>query len=256
MKITLIPSGHASAGSMPHQYLTSYLVNDRIAIDAGSIGFWHGSEEQSAIGHIFISHTHLDHVASLPIFLENVAGLRQGPVTIYASEVVQQSLRLDLFNGRVWPRFLDMTFDNKPFVTLVTLHSGQGVTVEGLRVTPIAVDHAVPTLGFILEDSAAAVAIASDTSPTTELWVRASQTPNLKAVFLEASFPNDHAELAERTKHLTPAEFVGEMKKLTQPARFIAMHLKAQFRDRVKQELLAHRLPNLEIAQFGAVYEF
>lgn len=256
MKITLIPSGHAAAGGTPHQYLTSYLVNERVAIDAGCIGFWHGADEQAAIRHIFLSHTHIDHLASLPIFLENIAGLRQAPVTLHASETVQQSLRLDLFNGRVWPNFLELMIDKKPLVAMETLQSGQCVAVEGLRITPVAVDHAVPTLGFIVEDQDAAVVIVSDTGPTTEIWTRASQMANLKAVFLEASFPDDWAELASRTKHLTPAGFIGEMKKLARPARFIAVHLKAQFRDRLTQELLAHRLANVEIAQFGAAYEF
>jgi len=256
VKITLIPSGHADAGGTPHQYLTSYLINERVAVDAGSIGFWHGPAEQAAIRHIFLSHSHIDHVASLPIFLENIAGLKPTPVTLHASEAVQQSLRLDLFNDRVWPNFLELTIDEKPLLTLETLQSGQCVTVEGLRITAVAVDHAVPTLGFIIEDEAAAVVIASDTGPTNEIWTRANRTANLKAVFLEASFPDDLASLAQWTKHLTPAGFVGEMQKLAQPARFIAVHVKAQFRERVRQELRAHRLANLEIAQFGVAYEF
>src|SRR5262249_47255388 len=152
------------------------------------------------------------------------------PVKIFASDVVQQSLRQDLFNGRVWPRFLDMTLDGVPFVTLQTLHSGEAVTVEGLRVTPVAVDHAVPTLGVIIEDTNATVVIVSDTGPTTEIWTRAKSTPNVKAVFLEASFPNELSALATKTRHLTPATFVGEMAKLGQPAKFFAVHLKAQFR--------------------------
>lgn len=256
MKITLIPSGHAAAGGTPHQYLTSYLINERVAIDAGCIGFWHGPAEQAAIQHLFISHTHIDHLASLPIFLENVVGLKHSGVTLYANEAVQQSLRLDLFNGRVWPNFLELAINKKPLVTMETLQSGRCVEVEGLRITPVAVDHAVPTLGFIIEDQTAAVVISSDTGPTAEIWARANQAANLKAVFLEASFPNDMAELASRTKHLTPAGFVGEMKKVTRPARFIAVHLKAQFREHLRQELLSHRLANLEFAQFGAAYEF
>jgi ribonuclease BN (tRNA processing enzyme) len=255
VKITLIPSGHAADGVAPHQYLTSYLINDRVAVDAGCIGFWHGPNEQVVIRHIFLSHTHIDHLASLPIFLENVAGMKQGPVTIYASEVVQQSLRQDLFNGRVWPRFLEMTMDGAPFVILQTLLSGEAVTVEGLRVTPVAVDHAVPTLGFLIEDPSASVVITSDTGPTSEIWVRTNKTPNVKAVFLEASFPNELAALATKTKHLTPAGFAAEMAKVVLPARFIAVHLKAQFRDQVTQELLASG-SSVEIARFGVPYEF
>ena len=81
-------------------------------------------------------------------------------------------------------------------------------------------------------------------------------TPNLKAVFLEATFPDEMASLAKLTMHLTPADFLGEMQKLGLPATFYAVHLKAGFRDQVVQQLLAHRLANLEIAKFGVAYEF
>src|SRR5207302_712967 len=101
---------------------------------------------------------------------------------------VQQSLRLDLFNGRLWANFLELTYDDKPFVMLQGIESGQSATVEGLRITAVAVHHAVPTLGFIIEDSDGAVVITSDTGPTEEIWQRTRTTPNVKAIFLEATF--------------------------------------------------------------------
>lgn len=252
MKITLLPSAVDDAS----QYSTSYLINDHLAIDAGAIGFYRGPTEQAAIRHIFLSHTHLDHLASLPIFLENIADLSETPVTLHASVEVQQCLRSDLFNGRLWANFLELTHDNKPFVILHTIASGQSVHVEGLHITPIQVNHVVPTLGFIIEDATAAVVISSDTGPTEEIWQHAKRTPNLKGVFLEATFPDYMHHLANITLHLTPAQFVQEMQKLPFRVPFYAVHLKAHFREKVTEELLAHQLPNLEIAKFGTVYEF
>jgi ribonuclease BN (tRNA processing enzyme) len=256
VKITLIPSAVSASGDNPNQYSTSYVINDRVAIDAGAIGFYQGPLEQATLGHVFLSHTHIDHLASLPIFLENIADLRQTPVTLHASVEVQQSLREDLFNGRLWANFLELTHNDKPFVVLNTLTSGKSLAVEGLHITPIAVNHAVPTLGFIIEDGRSAVVIPSDTGPTEEIWARATQTPNLKAVFLEATFPNRFDHLAEITGHLTPAGFGREMQKLQRPATFFAVHLKARFREQLTQELLALQRPNLQIAKFGTTYEF
>lgn len=256
MKITLLPSAVGSVGENAHQYATSFVINDRVAIDAGAIGFWQTPTEQAGVRHLFLSHTHMDHLASLPIFLENIAGLSDAPVVVHASAEVQECLRLDVFNGRVWANFLELTHDDKPFVLLQTIRSGEVVEVEGLRITPIAVNHVVPTLGFIIEDPTAAVVIPSDTGPTGEIWARAQATPNLKAVFLEATFPNAFESLAELTKHLTPAGFVHEMQKLARPVKYYAVHLKARYRDQVAQELLAHRLANVEIAKFGTAYEF
>jgi ribonuclease BN (tRNA processing enzyme) len=253
VKITPIPSAIPPSGN---QYLTSHVINDSVAIDAGAIGYWQAPTEQAAIRHIFLSHTHIDHLASLPVFLENVASFHDTPVNVYASEIVQQSLREDLFNGRLWANFLDLKHERGPFVNLVTIASGQRIQVEGLSVTPVAVNHAVPTLGFIIEDGASAIIVASDTAPTQEIWERGNATPNLKAVFLEATFPDEMEPLAELSKHLTPASFVREMRKLTNAPTFFAVHLRARCKEQVTQQLLAHRLPNLRIAEFGKTYEF
>jgi ribonuclease BN (tRNA processing enzyme) len=252
----LLPSAVAGSGANPNQYSTSYRINDHVVIDAGAIGFYQGPTEQAAIRHVFLSHTHMDHLASLPIFLENIAGLSSTPVTLHASAEVQQCLRSDLFNGRLWANFLDLRYDDKPFVILHTIESGQSVEVEGLRITAVAVHHVVPTLGFLIEDTAAGVVITSDTGPTEEIWARARQLANLKAVFLEATFPDQFDRLADITLHLTPAGFVREMDKLPRSVSFFAVHLKAQFRAQVTQELQALQRSNLEIAEFSTTYEF
>lgn len=256
MKITLLSSAFSAAADAADQYLTTFLVNDRIAIDAGSLGFYASPRDQAAVRHVFLSHSHIDHLASLPIFLENTAGLAASPVVLHTSEAVQQCLRDDLFAGRLWPNFLELEHDGGPFVRLNTLEDGKPVDVEGLRITPIRVDHVVPTFGFLLEDDRSAVVIPSDTGPTAAIWARAAQTPHLKAVFLEATFPNDRQQLARATKHLTPADFVGEMRKMPEGTPFYAVHLKAQFRAQIVRELQSYRLPNLTIAPIGMVYEF
>lgn len=256
MKITLIPAAFGAMGHESFQYLTSYIVNDAIAIDAGAIGFYQGPIEQASIRHVFLSHSHIDHIASLPLFLENVAGFYPTPVTVYANEAVQESLRLDVFNGRVWPNFLELTHETGRFVNMATLTPGETVEAAGLRITPIAVNHVVPTLGFILEDAKSAVVISSDTGPTEQIWEIARQTPNLKAVFLECTFPNDLENLAARSKHLTPAGFFNEMKKLPGDAMFFAIHLRARCRDQVSRELLDSRFSNLQVAKFGKPYVF
>jgi len=243
-------------GHEAFQYLTSYLVNDVVAIDAGAIGFYQGPIEQAAIRHVFLTHTHMDHVASLPLFLENVAGFYPTPVTLYASEAAQESLRLDVFNGRVWPNFLELTHENGRFVNLATIQHGDSIELAGTRITPITVNHVVPTFGFVLEDETSTVVITSDTGPTEAIWERASQTPNLKAVFVECTFPNDMANLADRSKHLTPALLQGEMQKLPADTPFFAVHLRARCRDQVLRELQELKLPNLQVAKFGKPYVF
>ena len=256
MRVTLVPSSIASGGEEPSQYLIAYLINGTVAIDAGSLGVYGTPQQQAAIKHVLISHTHIDHTATLPIFVENAYEGKSDCVTIHGSEAVFECLRDDMFNDRTWPDFIALSSGAAPFLRLERLEPGRPIELEGLRITPISVNHVVPTLGFLVEDDRAAVLIASDTGPTDELWRYANAARGLKAVFLEAAFPNAMADLAEKTKHLTPALFGAEVKKLDRAPTVIAVHIKARFRAQILPELEALALPNLEIGVFGHAYEW
>ncbi len=256
MKVILVPSSVSPEAPSQVQYLTSFLLGDALAIDAGCIGLYRTPTEQARIKHVLLSHTHMDHIASLPTFLENVYDLQQECVTIHGSEAVLDSLRHDLFNDRVWPDFIAMSARGRPFLKLATLHSGQPLELEGMRITPVSVNHAVPTLGFLVEDKNAGIVIPSDTGPTEEIWQRANQMPNLKAVFLETCFPNAMSEIADKSQHLIPATFALEVAKIKRPVAIIAIHIKPPFYTKVAQELQALGLANLTMARFGEAYEF
>lgn len=257
MKVELVPSAIPLDGVCRDQFSTSYVVNDTLAIDAGCLGFYRGPVEQARIKHVLISHTHMDHIASLPIFVENVYEGKPDCVTIHASETVLDSLARDVFNDRVWPDFIKLsTVVPAPFLKLQALHPHRAVELEGLKITPVEVNHVVPTLGFVVEGHDAAVIVVSDTGPTEEIWQWANRTPNLKAVFLEVTFPDAMAKLADISKHLTPASFRREARKLKGDAAVIAVHLKARFRGQVVDELRALGMANLEIGKFGEPYAF
>jgi ribonuclease BN (tRNA processing enzyme) len=256
VKVTLVPSAVSDGDGEPEQFLSSYLINDTVAIDAGSVGFLRPLEAQARVRHVLISHTHIDHVASLPIFLENVyQGLPDAP-TIHGSDPVLRGLQDDVFNDRIWPDFVRLSRPEAPFLRLHRLETGQAIEVEGLHITPVPVNHVVPTNGFLIEDDRTAIVIASDTGPTEALWERVNRASNLKAVFLEVTFPNHLAWLADAAKHLTPALFAEEMRKVRASAQFLAVHIKARYRAQVVRELQALNIPRLEIAEPGRVYQF
>lgn len=262
MKITLVPSSVSGILGDPNQFATSILVNDTIAIDAGSLGFYLTPDDQAKVRHLLVSHTHMDHVATLPIFLENVfTGSGSGP-TLYASETTWSSLRSDLFNDRVWPDFIKMSetfMKATPFLQCQTIESGSVLELDGLKITVVGVDHLVPTLGFILEDDHSTVVIPSDTGPTQAVWDLAKTKPNLKAVFLEVCFPNNMIGLAKSARHFVPSTFGEEMKKLNDGSRhvpFHAVHIKSRFREKVVAELNELNDPDLHIARFGVPYVF
>jgi ribonuclease BN (tRNA processing enzyme) len=256
VNITLLPSSVSAQHGANSQFLTTYLINDTVAIDAGSLGLIEDLSVQSRVTDVFLTHSHIDHVATLPVFLDNVYKARGECVTIHGDTATLECLRHDFFNGRIWPDFIELTTIETPFLRLATLEPGRAVEVKGLRLTPVPVNHAVPTLGFLVEEPGAAVAFSSDTGPTDELWRLASAAADLKAVFLEASFPNRLSELAALARHLTPSLFAHELSKLHRPAKAIAVHIKPRFSHEIMRELAALNLPNLEIGQPGRLYQF
>jgi len=253
----LITSNVHGSDDCNYQFLTSLLVNESIAIDAGAIGFYSSPKEQEKIRHVLITHSHIDHLASLPIFIENVFTGRPDPVIIYGSTPVLDCLQTDVFNNRIWPDFIELSkFPVSRFLDIKTFEPNQTITIEGINITAININHVVPTVGYIFDDGTSAIGYVSDTAETEEIWELLNKQANLKAVFLEVTFPNDHQWLADVSKHLTPKTFALELKKLKRDVPIFAVHLKGRYRDLVAREVADLKLPNLHITKFLQDYTF
>ncbi len=238
------------------QYLVSYLVNDCIAIDAGCLGFGLPLAAQKRVSDIFLTHCHLDHVASLPIFLDNVYEYGPNCVTVHGSADALAVLQQDLLNDRVWPDFVALSTPTAPFLTLDQIVASQPISVGNVTITALPLRHVVPTFGFLVADKNSAVAIISDTYQGSGVWEDLATVPNLRAVLLECSFPNQLDWLADKALHLIPRSFAAEASQLPASVRIIAIHIKPAWYDAVVAELHALNMPNLEISQVGIEYLF
>jgi cAMP phosphodiesterase len=253
MRVELLPS------SMPPsdlQFLVSFLVNDAVAIDAGPLGLLADLGRQRRVRHVFLTHEHIDHIATLPIFLENV--YEQGPecVEILAAPDVLDFIHRDIFNGRVWPDFFELSTASDAFVRATPLEPGRPIERAGLTITPLPVSHSVPTLGLLVDDGTSAVAFPSDTGPTDALWRHLAAAPRLDAVFLEVSFPNSLANLATLTGHHCPATFAAEIRKLDRPVRWIVVHRKPGYAAEIATELASLDLPGVGLVRPGVPVDF
>ena len=258
MRIRILPSSH---GNPEHeQFLTSYLIDDAVAIDAGCLGFGLEIGRQTRVRHVFLSHSHTDHICSLPIFLENFhQGKAPGDYahpTVYASPEVLDCLRSDMFNDRVWPKLSRFATGPDPYVEFVTLSPETTVEAAGLRITPVPANHVVPTFAFIVDDGVSAVVFGSDTGPVGRLWKLAETIPHLKALFLEVTFPDELGELAGITGHLTPSLFAREAAKAGRDLPVVAVHIRAQHRERITRELHGLGLGHLILGRGGTDYDF
>lgn len=256
MRVELLPSSLAagSARQAP-QFLSSYLVGDAVAIDAGSIGLLADLGRQRRVRHVFLTHCHLDHVASLPLLVENVHEPGGEGLEVLAHQTVLDGVRRDLFNDHLWPDFFRLSTPQTTFVRATPLEPMQTVERCGLEVTPVPVTHSTHTMGMVVDDGRSCVAFAADTGPTDLLWRHLAGRPNLRAVFLECSFPESLADLAAQVGHLCPSTFAAERARLPAGVRTIVVHRKAAHAGRIEAELAALAMPDVELVEPGRAYE-
>jgi mRNA degradation ribonuclease J1/J2 len=142
MEVRMLGCGGGTGG---RQYVSTYLINGTVAIDAGSLGLHGSPEQQATVGHVFLTHAHADHIASLPFFLENVWCATPGCPVVYGSAQTLSAIRRSIFNDEVWPDLVTLSERMHPFVCLRTLQPEAPVEVAGLVVTPVVVHHSIPT---------------------------------------------------------------------------------------------------------------
>ena len=199
----------------------------------------------------------MDHIASLPIFVDDLFGELTEPIRIHATEEVVGLLERDVFNDNVYPRFAALRNQHGPVMEYVPFRVGEEFSVAHLRATAAEVNHIVPTVGLVLTDGKSTVAFSSDTAATDQLWSLINKTPNLNALFIEASFPNSMHELAKASKHLTPQTMGEELAKLSHNGiDILAVHLKPAYRTTLIREIEALGIKGLNVMEAGLVYEW
>jgi len=258
MKIKLLPSTIDAGGrASPEQRLSCFVVDGRVCIDAGSIAIGLSEEERAAVRDVVVTHPHMDHVATLPIFIDDLFGSLTEPVRVRATPEVCDILTRDVFNGTVYPPFQDFDNGRTRVLEFVPFREGEEFRVAHLTVKAVTVTHIVPTVGLVLSDGARTLAFSSDTSATEEFWRLVNREPRLDALLIEASFPNSLRKLADVSGHLTPEALGAELRKLAhEEMDILAMHLKPSFRPQLIEELEALGVPRLVTMEPGREYEW
>jgi cAMP phosphodiesterase len=258
VRIQLLPSSFDATGHATlEQRLTCFLVDARVAIDAGSIAIALTEQERQNVRDIIVTHPHMDHIASLPIFIDDLYPTLREPVKVYATQEVIDLMERDVFNWNVYPRFSELKNEHGPVMEYVPMPTHKEFQVAHLRVVAIPVNHIVPTVGLIVADSKSTVAFSSDTAETDEFWSVVNKTPKLSALFIETSFPDSMSELAEVSRHFTPASMNADLKKMSHNGiDILAVHIKPAYREQVISELRALRIPNLEVMEPGKTYSW
>ncbi len=237
---------------------SAFLINDRVAMDAGFITGALTLEEQKRIEVVLVSHAHMDHVRDLATIADNRCQQGGPPLTIAATSATIDALKTHFFNGKLWPDFTQIETLYGPTVRFEALEPEVPQELAGFNVQAVMVDHTVETSAFIVEQDSLALAYSGDTGPTNRLWEVLSAQQHLQALLIETSFPDERADLARVSGHHTPSTLQSDLLKLRGHAGLpiLVFHIKPVFQTQVEEQLENLRNPDLVVLKLGDQFKF
>jgi cAMP phosphodiesterase len=242
-------------GETPKHRTSAFVVDDRIAIDAGSLTSGLELKAQAALDAVLISHPHLDHIRDLATVADNRNQMGATTLPIVGTRQTIAVLKKHFFNDLVWPDFSKIPTAHRPAIRYVAVAPEKPVIIAGYEVTAIPVHHTIECCAFTIRGDGASLAYSGDTGPTDRLWRVLNETKALKALLMEVSFPNDQARLARASGHHTPQTLALDLKKLARPLAkelpTLLYHIKPNFQAKVERECAGLRGCNLTVCALG-----
>jgi glyoxylase-like metal-dependent hydrolase (beta-lactamase superfamily II) len=247
-----------------HSRTTSFLIGQRLLVDAGTGVGDLELDELLRIDDVLLTHSHLDHIAALPLLADSVIRGRRAqgrpPIRVHALDETLAALRRHIFNDVIWPDFTALPDPRHPVLSLQPIRSGQRLALAGLVVEVLPAYHTVPAVGYAIwpgepRDGGCWV-FTGDTTVNPPLWERLRQLQVAQLV-IETAFGDDELELARISRHLCPSLLREELARLEQPTQVYITHIKPGEVDAVMSEIGAqasrHQIRALVAGQVMAV---
>lgn len=254
MNVRII-GGHG--GVSPGYRATSYLIDDILLIDAGSVASGIPISEQKNIDYILISHAHLDHITDLAFLADNCFGLRPKPFDVRAHAPVAQAIRDHLLNDIIWPDFTKLPNAKNPTMSLTAFETEKSFELGPYTILPVSVNHQGGAQGFLIEKAGKSLLFTQDTGPTDLIWKYARERQNLVGIFSEVSFPNEMHKVAMDSQHHTPETMAVEVQKMPPEIPIYLGHLKPNFEAQLINEIKALNNKRLHILESkNTLYKF
>jgi cAMP phosphodiesterase len=209
------------------------------------------------IDHVFVTHSHLDHIACLPLLIDSVGFMRDKPLVIHATDETLDILKDHIFNWEIWPDFTEIPNLLQPLLRYERLVLGETVDVGGRKITPLPANHVVPAVGYLIDSGKTSLAFSGDTTTCDALWDAVNRIRNLEYLLVETAFSNAEKQLAVVSKHLCPSLLSEELRKLKLNPKIYITHLKPGEVELTMQEVsecVQGFVPKM--LQNGQVFEF
>lgn len=229
-------SGGIGAGSRT----SALLIDDDVLIDAGTGLGDLELHDIDPIRHVFLTHSHLDHVAGLPMLVDRIFDENlEVPVTVYAREETLRAIQDHLFNDVIWPDFSRLPTAENPMMRYHVCSPGDTITINHREFYAVDVMHSVPSLGYTVQNSGGAFAVSGDTKTNETLWPVLNACDELKVLVIEVSFPDEMAWLADAAGHYTPKTMTDDLKRLKHDPEIWLTGMKPGEEDRILQQVEA-----------------
>ena len=189
---------------------TSFLIDDTILVDAGTGVGDLTLEEMQRIDHVFLTHSHMDHIAALPLMLDAVSSLRNSPVRVHALAATIDALQRHVFNNVIWPDFSTIPSREKPFIHYQAIQVGEQIDIQGVAIEVLPALHTVPAVGYAIKGRQGWWVFSGDTERNPAFWARVNAL-DVALLVIETAFSNRERELARRSLHLSPHSLALEL---------------------------------------------
>jgi ribonuclease BN (tRNA processing enzyme) len=233
------------------------LLDEDVLIDAGTGVADLSLSALARIDHIFLTHSHLDHICSIPFLVDTAGQMRAQPLTIHATRATLDALRVHIFNNCIWPDFATLPSPDAPYLRYQETRLGETIALGGRKITLLPANHVVPAVGYHLDSGASSLVFTGDTTVNDALWEVVNGIGNLRYLIIETAFSDRDREIAVASKHLCPSLLAEELMKLQRPAEIFITHIKPGEMDNTMREI-ATKVENYRprMLEHGQVFEF
>jgi len=205
---------------------TSLLVDEDILIDGGTGLSELTLDEMARIRHIFVTHSHLDHIAGIPMLVDSIFERIDQPLVLHARAETIQVLKDHIFNWHVWPDFSCLPSADKPALRFEVMQPGEKIGIGVRSVEMIGVNHVVPAAGYRVQNGVGSFAFSGDTTSNDSFWEALNRHEKLDLLIVESAFADEDRELSSKARHYCPQLLAEDLEKLRHSPRLYLTHLK------------------------------